>query len=82
MRVYFSNMAHGDNDGGKSSVYYMKTMQDINYWQAKLRAVNQPYETAQETIMYVQRENAGAGRALGKGLFTYKRHRDAWKTYV
>lgn len=80
-RVYFSNMVHGDNDGGKSSVFYMKSMQDGTYWADKLRGVNKPYETAQETILQVQAAYA-AGGPKQNGLFTYKRHRDAWKKLI
>lgn len=50
-KVYIANGARGDTDHGKSSPLYMMDLQDEEYWVAKLRAVNKPYETAAETIL-------------------------------
>ena len=79
--VYFSNKVHGDNDMGRSSVFYMKSMQESTYWLTKLRAENRPYETAQETILHMQQELATAGPKQA-GVFTYRGHRDAWQRYL
>ena len=52
-RVYFNNAVRGDNDRGRATELYLEALQDPAYWKEKLRAVNQPYETAQESIMFV-----------------------------
>jgi len=53
-RVYFNNAVRGDNDkGATTSTLYMEELQDPAYWAIKLRAVNRPYETAQESMIVV-----------------------------
>lgn len=52
--VYFSNMTKGDNDGGKSSVFYMTSLQKPGYWMKKLRGFNKPYEVAAESVAAVR----------------------------
>lgn len=52
-RVYFNNFTLGDTDGGKSASMYLGSLQDPSYWTQKLRLANSPYETAQESIIYV-----------------------------
>jgi len=58
-RVYISNGTVGDNDHGElSSNTYLEELQNPSYWMAKLREVNQPYETAQMSMMVMlEREN-------------------------
>jgi hypothetical protein len=65
-RVYITNSARGDTDLGRTSTdYYVEALQDPTYWVKKLREVNRPYETAQESIMYVmERERQGGRVAL------------------
>lgn len=47
-KVFISNNSLGDD--GK---LYMAELQDAAYWSQHLRAVNQPYETAKESIVAV-----------------------------
>lgn len=73
-KVYINNNVRGDTDNGKSSEYYLESLQDSTYWARKLRDVNQPYETAQESVMFMveqkgrlhgQEFNAG-GDSMGR----------------
>lgn len=50
-KVYITNGVQGDDDRGRANPLYLEALQDPSYWGVKLRAVNQPYETAQETII-------------------------------
>jgi len=50
-KVFITNKVEGDDDHGKSSTYYMESLQDAGYWAAKLRAANKPYETAEEVYL-------------------------------
>lgn len=52
--VRFTNNVQGDTDNGTKSTFYLRELQEPTYWKAKLRAVNQPYETVQESIGTVQ----------------------------
>lgn len=49
--VRFTNNVRGDTDNGTRSEFYLQELQDESYWLTKLRKVNQPYETAQESII-------------------------------
>ncbi len=60
-KVFFTNMADGD-DGDGNAMYYMEALQNPSYWAAHLRAVNQPYETVHETLIYATER---AGRLRG-----------------
>lgn len=70
-RVYFTNNVLGDDpSGGSRRIRYLAQYQDPS-WHSRLRAVNLPYETAQEVIrrMDAQWRRAGAELgASGKGL--------------
>lgn len=50
-RVFITNSALGDDDGGRSSEFYVDSLQDASYWMKKLRRANQPYETVEETML-------------------------------
>lgn len=65
MRVYINNGVMGDDDGGKSSELYMEALQESGYWLDKLRMVNKPYETAQESVIFMAERE---GRLRGIGL--------------
>lgn len=68
-KVYFCNNVPGDSDNGhfNGPNKYLAELQDPGYWQEKLRDVNRPYETAQETILALT--NFGT-RKYGAGLFS------------
>lgn len=65
-KVYFTNTALGDASRtavdrqfakareGKSRIFYLEALQNPDYWQAKLREENKPYETADETVLIMQ----------------------------
>jgi hypothetical protein len=72
--VRFVNDVQGDSDG-RPSGFYMKELQDPGYWKEKLRSVNQPYETAQESIGVVQ-WFYGAGSDM-PGIVTFRHTRFA-----
>lgn len=62
-RVYFSNGVSGDNDGGRTATnLYLDELQDPKYWAKKLRSENRPYETAQESLLFVMAEETRLGR--------------------
>lgn len=63
-KVFFCNAVSGDTDGGKSSELYLQSLQDPAYWMQKLRSVNKPYETAQESIIAIAGETGAAGTVL------------------
>ncbi len=65
-KVFISNGVVGDTDGGKSAHAYMEALQDPGYWATKLRAVNKPYETAQESVIVVATRYGSRGFALPK----------------
>ncbi len=69
-KVYFSNLASGDTDGGKSGPLYVVSLQDSGYWLQKLRAINQPYETAKESILAVAAVQRNTGRGYRKPKIT------------
>lgn len=50
-RVFITNAAVGDTDGGESSAYYIESLQEDSYWVKKLRRANKPYITAVESLM-------------------------------
>lgn len=64
MRVYINNGVMGDDDGGKSSELYLEALQNPGYWSVKLRMANQPYETAQESVI-IMAEREGRLRGIG-----------------
>lgn len=72
--VRFTNNVQGDTDNGTRSAFYMKELQDEDYWLAKLRKVNQPYETAEQSIALVQLSNMGSA---GTGVVTFRHTRYA-----
>ncbi len=75
--VHFCNNVIGDDEDGQPA-NYMTLLQDPNGETVrKLRWVNKPYETVQETILRVQKGAAhdGAGK---NGVFTYGGSRYAW----
>lgn len=49
-KVYINNGIRGDTDHGRSSELYLDDLQDPAYWAVKLRDVNKPYETAQQSV--------------------------------
>lgn len=63
-KVFISNGVTGDDDGGKSANTYLESLQDPGYWASKLRAVNQPYETAQESVIVIGTKFGSKGFAL------------------
>jgi hypothetical protein len=64
-KVYITNSVFGDDDHGRSSNFYLASLQDPGYWQQKLREVNKPYEIATETMIRVITEyGRGGGLAL------------------
>lgn len=74
--VRFTNNVQGDDDTGgpqgKKSTFYMRELQEPTYWKAKLRAANQPYETAQESIAWEQFSHGGR---TGTGVYTFRHTR-------
>ena len=66
--IYITNGVLGDTDNGKASPLYLEALQDPAYAGAKLRAVNAPYETVQDSVAWV------AARWRGRKInpFTYK----------
>lgn len=72
--VRFTNNVRGDTDNGTRSEFYMQELQDSDYWLAKLRKVNQPYETAQESVALIQAMSPGS---KGNGVVTFKHTRYA-----
>lgn len=59
-KVYISNSTVGTNKDG-SAQFYMVELQDASYWSHWLRAANQPYETAKESILAVTMEKLAGG---------------------
>ncbi len=60
-KVFISNGVRGDDDEGKSVEAYMESLQDPAYAARKLRAANQPYENAQESVIVVAAMNLSRG---------------------
>ena len=76
-RVFFVNTARGDNNakidkakGLPEQFFYLQALQEPGYWVAKLREVNKPYETIDETMTLMQARLFKAARNDG-GKFGY-----------
>lgn len=54
-KVFIANGSLGNDEKGNPQ-RYMVDLQDGAYWEQHLRAVNQPYETAKESILAVAME--------------------------
>lgn len=68
-RVYFSNGVSGDDDRGLTATpLYLEELQDPGYWAHKLRAVNKPYETAQESVLFVMEREKRLGRGTARKI--------------
>ncbi len=72
-KVYFSNGVYGDDKWGDDRhVLYLARYQNPS-WHARLREVNQPYETAQEVVNRINRtwkylsSSTGASAGVGFG---------------
>ena len=83
-RVFFVNTARGDNnakvDKDKNlpeQFFYLQALQEPGYWVAKLREVNKPYETIDETMTLMQARLFKAARNSG-GKFGY----GSWERWV
>lgn len=83
-RVFFVNTARGDNnakiDKDKNlpeQFFYLQALQEPGYWVAKLREVNKPYETIDETMTLMQARLFKAARNEG-GKFGY----GGWERWV
>lgn len=63
-RVWITNMVEGDDDHGKSSTNYILSLQSDDYWDKKLRWQNKPYETADESILFIQAQQSANPRNL------------------
>lgn len=63
-KVFISNGVRGDDDGGASGTNYLESLQNSTYWGQKLRLVNQPYETLQETLIIVGTQYGRRGVSL------------------
>ena len=72
-KVFISNGATGDGDDVGAELY-MQALQNIGYWSQKLREVNKPYETAQQTAIVIGMET------MNRGLFTARVDVDNWDT--
>lgn len=72
--VRFTNNVSGDTDNGTRSEFYLQELQDRDYWLDKLRGVNRPYETAQESIALIQAQSPGSKMT---GVVTFKHTRYA-----
>lgn len=71
--VYITNMVEGDDDEGNGGVNYLLDLQDPAYAARRLRVQNQPYETAQESIIIV------ASKMLSKGFDLPKIAGGSWE---
>lgn len=67
-RVYMTNSVQGDDDKGKASTHYLEALQDSGYWIAKLRQVNQPYQTARETLIKFGQQRISLGDYLAPNI--------------
>lgn len=83
-RVFFVNTARGDNNakidkdkGLPEQFFYLQALQEPGYWVAKLREVNKPYETIDETMTLMQARLFKAARNDG-GKFGY----GGWERWV
>jgi hypothetical protein len=81
-KVYFTNTATGDmnakaDQGKGNGSYYLEALQDPSYWKVKLRAVNKPYETANESLIVI---NELWNRTRGQGLG--KAGGETWESYI
>lgn len=73
-KVFFTNMAEGDGRWGvddDAGLYYLEAMQKPDFWMANLRMANKPYETVQETLIYVtELEGRLRGDVFGIGGYS------------
>lgn len=74
-RVFFVNTARGDNNakvdkdkGLPDQTFYLQALQEPGYWVAKLREVNKPYETIDETMTLMQARLFKAQRNQGSSF--------------
>lgn len=74
-RVFFVNTARGDNNskidkdkGLPEQFFYLQALQEPGYWVAKLREVNKPYETIDETMTLMQARLFKAARNEGSNF--------------
>lgn len=72
-KVYICNGVMGDDDEGRAVEAYMEALQDPGYAARKLRAVNKPYEIAQESVIVV------ATRSLSKGISLPRMSGEDWR---
>lgn len=61
LKVFICNGVEGDTDNGRSTELYLDSLQDPGYWAVKLRSVNQPYETAHESVIQIAGEYLAGG---------------------
>jgi hypothetical protein len=75
LKVFICNGVEGDTDNGRSSELYLDSLQDPKYWAVKLRQVNQPYETAHESVIHIAEKYLENGflpmKASGPSLDRY-----------
>lgn len=76
LKVYICNGVEGDSDNGRSTELYLDSLQDPKYWAVKLRSVNQPYETAHESIIHI------AGEYLAGGFLPAKASGPSFERYL
>ncbi|MBT2326744.1 hypothetical protein J7E62_31005 [Variovorax paradoxus] len=67
-KVFITNATRGDTDDGQSSAAYLADLQRPGYWAKKLRAQNQPYETAMESAVLISEGLLDAGTMPIGGL--------------
>lgn len=74
-RVFFVNTAQGDNNAKvdqkhnlPEKTFYLQALQEPGYWVAKLREVNKPYETIDETMTLMQARLFKAQRNQGSSF--------------
>lgn len=79
-KVYFTNTAEGDMGGaadkGQTTTFYLEALQDKSYWAAKLRDVNKPYETVNETIIEMN------DKLLRRQGMSFNVGGETWETYL
>lgn len=70
-KVYITNNTTGDPDGvfdGDGAYDYLEALQNSDNWLQRLRAVNKPYETVQESVIVVETKffkGGGVPRVVG-----------------
>lgn len=72
-KVFITNSVEGDDDEGNEGVPYLADLQDPSFAVKRLRAANQPYENAQESVIVV------ASRMLGRGFSLPKVSGGSWQ---